>query len=311
MDAVFVFSTQGAQWPGMGRRLYANDRVFRHSLDACEDEIEKQQAWSLSDELVKDDAAYRLHDDPMYILPALTAIQIGLCAYLAASRLQPVAVIGLSMGEVAAAHVAGVLSLPDALRIVCCQARLTAQPLRPGRMVVVRLPAADAHAIARTVQDVTVAIELSPGLSVLSGYAPAVDDTVRLLAAQEVECIPVNICSAFHSSEVRPLENEFKASLGDIRPRPGSVPIYSSVSGAAETGADFNTDYWWRIMSGPAFFSRAVTAVIRAGHKLFVEVGPSTLAAPIHETAHLLGEEVTTLAAISRNGSEEVMLQPA
>lgn len=308
MEAVFVFSSQGAQWPGMGRDLYTQDEVFRNKVQECDDEIWRHQGWSIIEEMARDDASYRLHNDPGFVLPALTAVQIALCAYFASKGLQPAAVTGLSMGEVAAAHVAGILSLHDAIAVVCCQARLTARSLRPGGMAVVNLSPEKARAIAMNIHGLSVGVELSPSLSVLSGDAVAVRNAVAVLTEQRVFCMPVNICSAYHSAEVQPLEKEFKNCLRDLRPVRGRIPIYSSVSGGRETGARFDAHHWWQIMSRTAFFSSAVARLLIDGHESFVEVGPNILAEPIRETARAFGKEVRVRAAIWRLGTEEVLL---
>ncbi|MDA4117338.1 MAG: acyltransferase domain-containing protein [Thaumarchaeota archaeon] len=308
---VFVYSSQGGQWRCMGQTLYAEESVFRDAIHQADSEIQRNLGWSLTDEFLTDQGGYKLHDRGPYIQPAVTAVQMALAAVLDDRGIEPSAVTGLSMGEVAATFRAGVLGLSDSFRIVSCQSRTTQGKLKPGKMAFVRAAPLDVEEFVHHYGDaVAIAAELSPALTVVAGEEGALEGFRELLRGKGVPCGLVNVGFAFHTPEIRGLEDDIVASLKGLSPRTETVPVYSSVTGKQRKGGDFDAAYWWRIMSERARFLTTVGSLLEDGYQTFLEIGPHpTLSDSISESARGLGKEVVTLATMKRNQDERSVLR--
>ena len=274
----FIYSSQGLRRPGVGVELLAGRPAFSEWLAACEPVIARELGWSLLEELERPAHEQRLHADEGMLQPALTALQIALTGVLAEEGVLPGAVAGLSMGEAAAAHAAGALTLEDAIEVVCAQAVLTRRPLRPGAMGFVVLDAdRTRRLLERLGEDLHVAVEFAPELTVVAGESEAVARGLEQLQAEGIRCGIVSVGAAYHSPEVDPLEAEFMARLAGLDPRPGSTPVYSTVVGDRIDGARLTAEHFWRIMRRPAWLVRMIEKLIGDGFRTFVEIGPGSV----------------------------------
>jgi acyl transferase domain-containing protein len=307
---VFVFSSQGGQWPGMGQRLYAEEPVFREAIHACDGEIRRQLGWSLAEEFTKDKKDYRLHHLEGHIQPAVTALQIALSALFGEHGIEPVAVAGLSMGEVAATHLSGVIGLSDSIKVVSGQSKITEHKTRAGGMAYVGLGPGEVRTVARECSSaVSIAVELSRSLTVVSGEARALEGFLALLGKKGIRCGLVNVGFAFHGPEVSELRPGFVAQLQGLHLNPESVPVYSSVSGRRQAGQGFDSGYWWQVMSEPALFSTLVHSLLEDGYRTFVEFGPHPmLTQSILEEAHWIRKEVVVFPTMRRDRDERSVL---
>ena len=301
----------------MGLHLYRQEPVFRRAIDACSQVIEDRLGWSLSEGL-SDERGGLFHSEADRIQPAVTALQIALNEALFERGVRPDAVAGLSMGEAAACHAAGVLCLEQAMIIACCQAGLTRQHLRPGRMVMVNLSVGDlTNLIERSRTDASasgyifsVASELSPTLTVISGQECEIRDVVSSLETQGVRCSMVPIHFAFHSPEVIPLQKPFLELFTPVKLQKSRIPIYSSVSGELQEGSDFTRDYWWRIFRDRARLLSASRLMLEHGYSVFLEIGPHPiLLSLIAETAASMNREIRTISCMQRNADELATLE--
>ena len=274
----FVFSSQGGEWPGMADGLLLDNAAFAKAMADCDAACRHQFGWSILEEVSRlggSDA------EPDRVQPVLTAVQIGLAAMLADAGVAPDAVVGLSMGELAAAWSIGSLSLEDAIAVAGAEAEAIRRPLRSGQMALVL---ASAEAVRETIDgrdDVWIAVELSPTATVITGEEGAVDSALAVVAARGLGTRRQTLRYAFHCAEMEPLREPFRAAASSILPRSAPAPFYSSLKGAAIDGSRLTIDYWWRVMSEPALFVSAVRSMARAGIRTFVEVGPH----PILSTA--------------------------
>jgi acyl transferase domain-containing protein len=295
----------------MGQALYAEEPVFREMIHQADSEIRRDLGWSLTSEFLMDQNKYKLHDRGPYIQPAVTALQIALTAIFRDRGIEPSAVAGLSMGEVAATHRAGVLGLSDSIRIVSCQSRVTQGKLRQGKMAFVRAAPSDVEKmVQRCGHRVAVAAELSPLLTVVAGEEGALEGFKEFLRGKGIPCGFVNVGFAFHTPEVREMERDFLAPLEGLSPEIETVPVYSSVTGKQQKGKDFDAAYWWRIMSERARFLATVNSLLEEGYQTFVEFGPHpTLSDSIVESARSLGRKVVVLATMKRNQDERSVLR--
>ena len=274
---VFVFPGQGAQWPGMGRELLDAEPTFAAVIDELEPLIAPHVGGSLRRLLTEDHAAL---DRIELVQPALFAMQVALAALWRQFGVTPDAVIGHSMGEVAAACVAGALSLADGAQIICRRSSLLTTIRGNGAMAAVELSAADAATeIAPYAGQVVVAGENGPRSTILSGDPTALQTILTRLKAQAVFGRLVQVDVASHSPQVQPLVAQMRAALAGVRPRRADVPMFSTVHAAYVDGAALDAGYWVDNLTRPVRFAAGVAALAEA-HRWFVEVSPHPVLAP-------------------------------
>ena len=303
---VFVFPGQGSQWPSMARDLMAAEPVFRSTLDRCQEAMAPFVDWSLID--VLSDAAGARLDQIDVVQPALFALQVALAALWQSRGIAPDAVVGHSMGEVAAAHVAGILSLDDAARIICVRSRLLRTLSGRGAMVVVDLDVESAQrAIAGFDDRVSVAVSNSRASTVLSGDPDAIDELMARLESAGTFCRRVNVDVASHSPQVDVVLDELVARLAPIRPRRATMPMMSTVTGGLVDREELDAGYWAANLRRPVRFSDAVEALVAEGHTRFVELSPHPLlVGAAREALDLAGCEGVVVASLRRDADGPV-----
>ncbi|QRK05992.1 type I polyketide synthase [Archangium violaceum] len=268
---VFVFPGQGSQWEGMGRELMGKEPVFRQAIEACDAALKRHVKWSLKEVLEKGQGLEKVE----VIQPALFAVEVALAAMWRSWGVEPDAVVGHSMGEVAAAHVAGALSLEDAARVICERSRLVASTSGKGGMAVVELGAEEAEKrIASKGGRVSVAASNGPRSTVLAGEKEALGEVLKELEGEGKFCRWVKVDYASHSAQMEPLKPELMRVLGSVRPKAGNVPIYSTVTVTSGDGADFDASYWVKNLRERVRFAETVKKLKEEGHGLFVEMSP-------------------------------------
>jgi acyl transferase domain-containing protein/acyl carrier protein len=305
----FVFPGQGAQWFGMARGLMKREPVFAASLETCAAAIREQAGWSLVDELHADAAQSRLGAVDV-IQPALFAIQVSLAALWRSWGVEPDAVVGHSMGEVAAAHVAGALSLEDAATVICRRSRLLRKTSGKGAMAAVELSIEQAErALAGYEDRVSIAVSNSPSSTVLSGDPVALEDIIKALEARSVFCRRVKVDVASHSPQMDPLRSDLLQVLYGVHSRPETVPLYSTVIGKASAALDLDAAYWVKNLREPVLFSLAVERLLADGHTVFVELSPHPILLPaVQQTLRHLGKEGTVLPSLRREEDEQAVM---
>jgi acyl transferase domain-containing protein/NADPH:quinone reductase-like Zn-dependent oxidoreductase/thioesterase domain-containing protein/SAM-dependent methyltransferase/acyl carrier protein len=271
---VFVFSGQGTQWAGMGRQLREREPVFRQSLDAIDARFRALAGWSLVDEMLRSGADSRI-DRTDVAQPAIFAVQAGLAELWKTWGLRPAAVIGHSVGEVAAAYYAGVLDLDDAVTVIFHRSRLQHTTAGDGRMLAVGLsPDRAREAIDGEAGHVELAGINSPHLVTLSGGAEALERLAAQLARSGVFTRWLRIQYAFHSRRMDPIRHELQHALRDIRPGPPRITFVSTVTGTPIGHEPLDGGYWWENVRRPVLFEPAIGALLREGAATFLEIGP-------------------------------------
>lgn len=271
---VFVFSGQGAQWLGMGRQLYESDASFRSVIDTCDNLMTARLGWSILDELDSTEAASRLSETQV-AQPLLFAVQIALVEMLRSWGIAPDAMIGHSVGEIAAAHIAGILSLDEAIRLVTVRGRVMQKATGMGKMVSVSMTAAQARTMMAGYEDrIAIAAINDPNSLVLSGSPSAIDDVIVRCEKHGYTCRPVRVNYAFHSPQMDPFERELVDRLVRVDTRRATLAMYSTVFAECVDGKELDVRYWGRNIRETVDFAGAVFAAIRDGYQLFLEIGP-------------------------------------
>ncbi|MEV6838827.1 beta-ketoacyl synthase N-terminal-like domain-containing protein [Streptomyces sp. NPDC051133] len=308
--AVFVFPGQGSQWLGMGRQLLNSSQEFREKMAECDALVRAETGTSVLAVLL-DDAP--LPDAVQVVQPALWAVQVSLAAVWRAAGVEPDLCIGHSMGEVAAAHVAGILTLADAAAVICRRSRLMQRLSGQGLMLATDLSAAEAEeAVAPHGGLVTVAARNAPGLTVLSGDAGAVQEIAVELQVRERFARVVKVDVASHSPAMDLLRTDLLAELAGLRPRPAEVPMLSTVTGALVEGPGLDAGYWADNLRRPVFFTDAVRTAAQAGESVFIEVSPHPVLVPaIRQTLTEAGLPQTAVASLRRHQDERECLTRA
>ena len=272
---VFVFPGQGSQWLGMGRTLLHREAAFREAIERCDLAMRPHGDWSLLAELSATDTSHSRLNEIDVLQPALFAIQVALAALWRSWGIEPHAVVGHSMGEVAAAHVAGALSLEDAARVICSRSRLVKPTIGRGAMAAVDLSIADARrAIAGCEDRVSIAVSNGPTSTVLSGDPAALETIVSRLQRQDIFCRIIKVDFAAHSPQMEPIRADLERALQGLQPRPASLPVYSTVTGQVADGLSFDPLYWSRNLREPVLFSTAIQRLLKDGHDIFLELSP-------------------------------------
>ncbi|HTN88850.1 MAG TPA: type I polyketide synthase, partial [Sorangium sp.] len=271
---VFVFGGQGSQWQGMGRDLLEQDAAFRDALAACDAHLRPHAGFSVIEALAAEGAAARL-DETEVAQPAIFAIQVALAAAWRSLGVAPAAVVGHSVGEIAAAHVAGALSLAEAARLVAHRARVMQRATGEGRMAAVELSPDEAErALGRHAGRLSVAAINGARSVVLSGDAAALDEVLGALRRRGVSVRDLGVQYAFHSPQMEPLRAELAEALGVVEAREAAIPLVSTVTGRAALGQALDAAYWASGIRAPVRFADVVEALLDGGHRLFVELGP-------------------------------------
>ncbi|MFI6036099.1 beta-ketoacyl synthase N-terminal-like domain-containing protein, partial [Streptomyces sp. NPDC051315] len=282
---VFVFPGQGSQWHGMAAELLADSPVFADRLAACGRALAPHVDWDLDAVLRGDPTAPPL-DRSDVVQPVLWAVMVSLAALWQAHGVRPAAVVGHSQGEIAAACVAGALSIEDAARVVTLRSKiLVALEGRSGMVSLALPPDTARHFTARWGDRVTVAALNGPSSTVVSADADTVTDILATADRENVRARRVGIDYASHSAHVEPAREDMLRLLAPITPRTPEVPFLSTVTGDWLDGPATDAAYWYDNLRRPVLLEPAVRALTAAGHGAFVEVSPHpVLTGPVQQT---------------------------
>ncbi|MGC2653059.1 MAG: type I polyketide synthase, partial [Mycobacterium sp.] len=296
---VWVFSGQGSQWAAMGADLLANEPVFARTVAEAEPLIARESGFSVTEAMSSPELVTGIDR----VQPTVFTMQVALAATMKSYGVAPGAVIGHSLGEAAAAVVAGALSLEDGVRVICRRSTLMATIAGSGAMASVELPAQQvlSELMARGVSDVVVAVVASPKSTVIGGAAETVRDLVAAWEQRDVMARQVAVDVASHSPEVDPILDQLIDVLADLQPRTPEVPYYSATLFDPRERPVCDADYWADNLRYTVRFAAAVQAALEDGHRVFAELSPHPLLThAVEQTAAGLDMSVAALAGMRR-----------
>ncbi|SPM37624.1 phenolpthiocerol synthesis type-I polyketide synthase PpsD [Mycobacterium rhizamassiliense] len=295
---VFVYSGQGAQWAGMGRRLMTDEPAFAAAVDELEPEFVAQTGFSLRQTLTDGSPVTGIDK----IQPLLVAVQLALTALWRHYGVTPDAVIGHSMGEVSAAVVSGALTPAEGLRVIATRSKLMAQLSGQGAMALLELDAPAVEALITDHPQVTLAVHSSPSQSVIAGPPDQVDAVIAELAARNLLARRIEVDVASHHPIIDPILPELRSALAGLAPKAATIPMITTAT--EDPAPVLDADYWAANLRNPVRFHQAITAA-GAEHHTFIEISPHPLLT--HAITDILGEGNTrTLGTLSRDTDDTV-----
>ncbi|OLF05260.1 hypothetical protein BLA60_37020 [Actinophytocola xinjiangensis] len=300
---VWVFSGHGAQWAGMGADLLATEPVLGETLDELAEIFAKELGFTPRQALADGELG-----DVGQIQALIFALQVGLSRVWRAHGVTPAAIIGHSVGEVAAAVAAGMLDLPDAARLICRRSALLRRVAGRGGMVLVNLPFAEVDRRVRGAAGA--AIAAAPRSTVVSGDVAVVEDLARRWRAEGLTVRRVDSDVAFHSPHMDELVGDLRTALDGLTARPARVPVYSTALADPRSAAPRDAAYWATNLRAPVRFADAVAAAVADGHRLFVEVSAHPVVAhSVMETLAEVGVDGVVVPTLRRGqGDRETLL---
>lgn len=310
-QTVFVFPGQGAQWPGMGRRLLEAFPAFRDRMAECDAAIQAELGWSVIELLKREQEDFPTEID--VVQPALWAMEVSLASLWRDLGVSPSACIGHSMGETAAAVVAGALPVRDAAAVICRRSRLMRRLGGRGRMLATDLSPDEAELVAaRYPGQLCVAVENSPHSTVLAGDPESLGRLAEGMAERGRLARFVNVSVASHSPDMDALRSELLDALTDIEPCETSLPLYSTVRAESVPGTALDAGYWMDNLRRPVRFAGAVAQLAKQQESVFLEISPHPLlTSAVEETLDAIDTPSLTVASLHRKEHEGVELARA
>ncbi|MHC5908781.1 acyltransferase domain-containing protein, partial [Streptomyces sp. S6] len=294
---VFVFPGQGSQWSGMARELLDSSEVFAARMAQCAQALSAHVDWSLEDALQGD------LDRVDVVQPVLWAVMVSLAEVWRSYGVEPAAVVGHSQGEIAAAVVAGALTLEDGARVVALRSRAILALSGKGAMVSVQLSAADTRSLTAVADGrVDIAAINGPSSVVVAGAPADTEEVLAEVTARGDRARRVDVDYASHSAHVEEIQGAVVSALDGITPTTSAVPFHSTVEAGLFDTAGLDAGYWYRNLRSTVRLEPTVTGLLDAGHHVFVEISPHpVLTAPLTETAERADVEALVTGTLRRD----------
>ncbi|MEI7032121.1 HAD-IIIC family phosphatase [Streptomyces pratensis] len=298
----FVFPGQGTQWAGMARDLLAGSPLFADEIDRCDAALRPHTGWSVL-AVLRGDAGAPPPDRVDAVQPTLFAVMVALAAVWRARGVRPDAVVGHSQGEVAAACVAGALSLNDAAAVVALRARALTAIAGTGGMAVVALAQADVEArLDAWGGRLSVAAVNSGASTVVAGDVEPLEALIAALEDERVFVRRMAIDYASHSAQVEPVRNALLEDLEGITTRPTRVAWYSTVLAEPVSGTALDAAYWYRNLRRPVRYAATVERMAADGYRRFVELSPHpALITATRAVAEESGHDLIAIGSLRRD----------
>lgn len=310
---VFVMSGQGPQWQGMGRELMQHEPVFKRMIEDCDKAMRPWAKFSLMDELNRPEAETKMQRTEIS-QPAIFAMQMALAALWQSWGIQPAAVVGHSVGEVAAACVAGILTLDQAAKIIVLRGRFMDEcAAAGGTMLAVGMSPDEALAvIAKHDRTVSIAAFNGPRSLTLSGLKTSLEAIATELESKGVFARFLQVSHPFHHAMMQPAADALKAALADLLPKAETLPFFSTVTGQRLDGASCDAGHWSRGVRQPVEFASAIGVLSEFGVDAWLEIGAHpALVRSIQECLGDSGGKAAVLGSARREREHESLLETA
>ena len=297
---VWVFSGQGSQWAAMGAGLLATEPVFAATVAEVEPLIARESGFSVTEAMTAPETVTGIDR----VQPTIFTMQVALAAAMRAYGVQPGAVIGHSLGEVAASVVAGALSLEDGVRVICRRSRLMSRIAGSGAMASVELPATQvlSELAGRGVTDVALAVVASPQSTVIGGATETVRKLVAAWEQRDVMAREVAVDVASHSPQVDPILDDLEEALEELTPMEPTVPYYSATLYDPRDVPEWDAAYWVDNLRHTVRLVAALQAALEDGYRVFGELSPHPLLTlAVEQTGRSLDIPLAALAAMRRD----------
>ncbi|TMG92386.1 MAG: acyltransferase domain-containing protein, partial [Betaproteobacteria bacterium] len=272
-DVVFVFSGQGGQWPGMGRELFEHVPLVRATIERFDALMRPKWGHSLAERFTaRDDSIFQSDVGQ----PVLFALQVALARLLESWGFVPACILGHSLGEIAAAHIAGALSEQDVADLIVERSRAQERTRGAWRMAAIGVSEDEARELLAPYRGaIHIAAVNAPTQLTLTGEAAAVEELAATLAERGRFARVLPLPYAFHSPAMDVVRDDFLSAVSHVGARASTIPYLSTVTGGELAGEALGPDYWWRNLRQPVQFAAAVRNALSRGHRTFVEIGPS------------------------------------
>lgn len=297
----FVFAGHGGQWPGMGLELAAESEAFREEMARIDEALRRHVGWSVLNVLAAPEEFAPL-DRTEYLQPVLFAVNAALAAAWRALGVRPDAVIGHSLGEIAAAYSAGALTLDDAVSVVTGRARAVAPLVGQGGMLALELPRAQTEKLLASHPDrLFVAAVNSAHSTAVSGDTGALAELRGRLEALDIPVRRLSTPFASHTPLMDPVRAELLDRLSGIRGRRTPTPLYSTVLAEPVPGDGLDADHWYANLGRPVRFADTIRRMLDDGYRYFVELSPHpSLTASVEAVAAEAGIDAVVVGSLSR-----------
>ncbi|MBC9210133.1 acyltransferase domain-containing protein, partial [Roseomonas aerophila] len=305
----FVFSGNGAQFAGMAREAMAHNATFRAAIQAADAVLTPLTGWSGAAKLAEGVTAEELAGTD-HAQPLLFLVQYGIVAVLVGEGIRPGLCLGHSVGEVAAACAAGILTLPQAARLVVARSRAQHTRRGHGRMAAIGANEANAAPLMAAAGEeadwkLEVAAYNGPDAITLAGPPGPIARVVAEAKKRRIPAVQLDLDYAFHSRAMDPVREALAADLAGLAPAQGTLPFFSTVTGSLKPGLDLDAEYWWHNLRAPVRFQAAVQAAVDAGARLFIEIGPhAVLQSYIRDSLRAAEAEAPVLPTLSRRDGD-------
>lgn len=305
LPVAFVYSGNGNQWAGMGLSAYRHNAKFRTHFDTVDDHFRRVAGWSLKEALVSEQLGDRLSLTSVS-QPLIFAIQSAITAALTARGVRPAAVLGHSVGEVAAAEAAGILDLRAAVEVIYFRSAHQERVRGLGRMAAVLAAPERTEELIASIANLEIAARNSPRATTLAGSTDAVTELKLVAEDRGIAALDLELDYPFHTALMAPIQALLIADLKHITPQNEVVPFVSTVTGTCLPGSRLGADYWWLNVREPVQFLHGIRELAKLGARFFVEIGPRGMLLK-HIADSLVGEidDFVTLSVLDRNDPDQ------